>query len=92
MNDPSKLACSAPGMEADSSPTARFDAHRPQCKHTIVLVWALGEQGRRTASSPTFLCADSARRSLSGSAREVVKAKREGILDPRLSNSRGLRS
>ena len=28
------------------SKRARFDAHRPQCKHTIILVWALGEHKR----------------------------------------------
>ena len=28
INDPSKLACCPSGVEADSSPTARFDAHR----------------------------------------------------------------
>ncbi len=63
INDPSKLACSFPqeaawispnvrasspqGMEADSSPTARFDEHRLS-KNTMGLVCAFGEQERPT--------------------------------------------
>src|SRR5262245_55426195 len=40
-------------MEADWSPTARFDEHRLS-KNTIDLVCALGEQRRPTASMSNF--------------------------------------
>ena len=35
----------------------RFDAHRPQCKHTIILVWALGEHKRPNGLPSLLLCA-----------------------------------
>ena len=38
------------------SKRVRFDAHRPQCKHTIILVWALGEHKRPTGC-PLSSCA-----------------------------------
>ena len=51
LDNPSKLACDHPGMEADWSPTARFNEHRHP-ENTIGLVCALGEQRRPTASPP----------------------------------------
>ena len=57
INDPSKLARAS---SSEGGPIglkrARFDAHRPQCKRTIIPVWALGEHKRPTGC-PLSLCA-----------------------------------